>query len=319
MGSAPLGPRSSSRTPSARSSFAAATTYCSGRDRVLAFVKNFDSALAQGATKGNLDKAQAALDQAKAVNAKAKVLVDLERKLKAAREGQNKVGDLLAKATDAWNKGDAEGALKIVEQAVVLAPTNNKDLQGAILFYKKALELCPQFCPAMNNIGVTYEALGDKKAAKSWMDAAVRCNPNNDMYKKNSVRIMAALQSKPRSRPRLTAKPGSFDGVYIGKSIKANGKQTEHQYTWTISGAKISVVMDDGKWRATGDLRPNGEFVAFRATELKTAAAKARGWNYRLVGKVAGNSISGKWEIYMSLLGGPEHYSTNTFWANRVK
>ncbi|MGZ9142739.1 MAG: hypothetical protein ACXW4O_10430, partial [Candidatus Binatia bacterium] len=57
----------------------------------------------------------------------------------------------------------------------------------AIRLYGELLKQCPQTCPAMNNTGSSYNAIGDSSHARLWFDAAVRCDPNNQHYKTNAA------------------------------------------------------------------------------------------------------------------------------------
>jgi tetratricopeptide (TPR) repeat protein len=105
--------------------FALTTTYCGGRDRILALSADADAALAKAsADKSQIDKAQADLDQAKAINANAKPVADLERRIADSRNAATKVAELLASAAAAWRNGDAETALHDAQSALAQALTS---------------------------------------------------------------------------------------------------------------------------------------------------------------------------------------------------
>lgn len=184
----------------------------------------------------------------------------------------------------------------IVSQGI--AKSKSHDLQGAIQLYQKALQLCPQHCPAMNDIGVTYEALGDKNAAKTWVDAAIRCNPGSDLYKQNTARISASQQQLPAAPPPV-ASGARFDGVYVGSTMHDDGTQGP-KVTWTISGSRISLVSDADQQRRSwaGEIKPSGEFN-IRVVDITHT------------GKVVGNALSGSYAGELRMFNGS--------WTSRVK
>ncbi|WP_148208394.1 tetratricopeptide repeat protein [Solidesulfovibrio magneticus] len=98
--------------------FPDAKTYCESRERILNLAKQGEGELAQDA----LERAQAKLDEAKRINAKAKILAGLEEKIKRAREATSKAEKLLAQAAKQWAEGDAEGAERAASEALALAP-----------------------------------------------------------------------------------------------------------------------------------------------------------------------------------------------------
>jgi hypothetical protein len=175
----------------------------------------------------------------------------------------------------------------IVSQGI--AKSKGRDLPGAIQFYQRALQLCPQHCPAMNDIGVTYEALGDKKAAKDWVDAAIKCNPNSALYKQNMTRIAAALQQLAASPPPVVSGSG-FDGVYAGPIKREDGTQGP-KLTWTVSGSRISQVSDaDSEKRSfVGEIKPSGEF------SIQVVRITYRG---RVVGSLLNGSYAGELRLF---------------------
>ncbi len=106
--------------------FPEATTYCGGRDRVVALTRGIEPLLKAAAGAAELARAQSLLDQASAINAKAKPLADLARRLKELKDVQAKAAALLANAERLWQGGDAIGAVKAAREAVAAAPGNTE-------------------------------------------------------------------------------------------------------------------------------------------------------------------------------------------------
>lgn len=464
--------------------FPLAATYCSGRDRVNALVHDIEATLKPGATKAELDGAQSKLDQASAINPKAKPLADLKKRLDAARGGSVDVSKALADATQAWNSGDAAGAARIAGDAAKASPTNveaqlqkkrydeglaaleasvrtakdalnrkdlnaaaaavaagqktlanykplqeinqliasqreadqraraerqshldllqagsqscdqkrwkdckdkieagladprvflpadapvldkakgllsraaseldaaqkaaanankqnvpsvdpkkqaeadqqareqkcraiategikkqsAKDHAGAIPLYKQAIDLCPKLCPVMNNLGVAYENVGNTAAAKPWFEAALKCEPTNELYKKN-VAVNQANLKPPPPLPPPPPSVNSLDGVYEGWADR-DGKHTS-RYVATVTGSRIVMIAqnDSKKEPRVGVIRPNGEFVIQFASMTYN-------------GRIVGTQVTGTWTLRLSLFGGPPTIYTGGFTGSKVK
>lgn len=107
-----------------------AKTWCEGRERILALVKDGQAAL----DKHDPAAAQAKLDEGLRINAKAKALAELKDKIKDAREKKDagdkdlkaKVDALLAQAGRKWSEGEAEGAREDAAEAHKLDPKHEQ-------------------------------------------------------------------------------------------------------------------------------------------------------------------------------------------------
>lgn len=278
--------------------FTEAQTYCSGRDRIVALAKEVASALASGPTKANLDRAQTALDQVRAVNPKARALAELARRIAEARQAsekaeadrQKRLSDLHA-GVDACGQKDWAGCKARLEPALAgvdkvlkpedrptldqarnllaqanqalsaakagqqtgakpdnakgatqfaMDPTNEAegkcanlaalavkrqgdgDQAGAIPLYQLTLSACPKYCPVMANLSAAYNATGDVASARKWAAEAVRCDPGNDSFKHHA----AALDAAQTGAPSNAATPASDrDNQCVALASSALAKQ----------------------------------------------------------------------------------------------
>ncbi|EKO38934.1 MAG: hypothetical protein B193_2347, partial [Solidesulfovibrio magneticus str. Maddingley MBC34] len=133
----------------------AANRYCQGRDAVAQAVKHGESEL----TANHLDKAQAQLEAGRKINAKAKSLAELEEKINKAKERQRQVDKLLARAAKEWSDGEADNAVATVEEALKLAPDDDKAREEKKSFSGRLEKL--RFA-----VGEAKNALTAKNAAK---------------------------------------------------------------------------------------------------------------------------------------------------------
>ena len=133
----------------------AASRYCQGRDAVAQAVKHGESEL----TANHLDKAQAQLEAGRKINAKAKSLAELEEKINKAKERQRQVDKLLARAAKEWSDGEADNAVATVEEALKLAPDDDKAREEKKSFSGRLEKL--RFA-----VGEAKNALTAKNAAK---------------------------------------------------------------------------------------------------------------------------------------------------------
>ena len=465
-----------------------AATYCSGRDRINSLVHEIEAKLKPGATKADLDVAQSKLDQASAINPKAKPLADLKKRLDAVRGGGADVAKMLANAAQAWSSGDAAGAARIAGEAVKAALTNvdaqlqkkrydeglvaleasvrtakdalnrkdlnaaaaavaagqkilanykpllevnqliasqreaeqrtrverqrhldllnagsqscdqknwkdckdkleagladsgrvflpsdaavvdrakgllsratkelestqkaaadaakqnqaiaeakkkaeadrvareqqcralanegirkqaAKDHAGAIPLYKQAIDLCPKLCPVLNNLGVAFENVGNRPQAKPWFEAALKCDPTNEQFKKNVAINQANLKPpQPPPQPPPPQPPvNRLDGVYEGWADR-DGKHTS-RYVATVTGSRIVMIAqnDAKKEPRVGVIRPTGDFVI-----------QFRSMTY--TGRIVGTQVTGTWTLRLSLFGGPPTIYTGGFTGSKVK
>jgi hypothetical protein len=459
-----------------------AATYCTGRDRIQALVREVEGFMKPGASKSDLDNAQAKLDQASAINQKAKPLADLRRRLETLRGGATDTAKALAEAASVWSAGDAGAAVKIAAEAAKAAPTNveaqvqkkryeeslaaleasvrtardavarkdveaaaravaggmkvmanyrpllelnqtvaslrqadqqaraerqrhldllqagtqacdrknwkdckekleaglangsrvfqpvdgpatdkarmllakataeltaaqqpppngkqqtaaslnpgkqqeadraaaeqkcravatqgiqrqtAKDHAGAIPLYKEALALCPNLCPVMNNLGVAYESTGNRAAAKTWFEAALKCAPDNALFRKNAANYQTQAPPQPVSTPTA----GGYDGVYQGWADR-DGKRI-YRYVATVTGSRIVLVAesDEKKQQRIGVMQPNGEF---EIRHLKMV--------YK--GRIVGKRVTGTWTLRFSLFGNKESIYTGGFTGEKIR
>jgi len=85
--------------------------------------------------------------------------------------------------------------------------SEKKDHAGAVSGYRKVLELCPDNCGAMNNIGLALEQLGRKEEALDWFEKAVACAPDNAAYKNDRKDMKQKIADNER-RKNSAASPG---------------------------------------------------------------------------------------------------------------
>lgn len=67
---------------------------------------------------------------------------------------------------------------------VALAYSRMNDLNKAIPFYEQALSKAPDNTSTLNNLGICYHGVGNKKKAKELLEKSLKINPNQDRVKK---------------------------------------------------------------------------------------------------------------------------------------
>ena len=70
---------------------------------------------------------------------------------------------------------------------------SKKDYQTALALLLKAVQAKPDFIPALNGLGLTYESMGDLKNAKSNYEAVVKLNANDFTATTGLQRVDALL------------------------------------------------------------------------------------------------------------------------------
>ncbi|MFP5258464.1 MAG: tetratricopeptide repeat protein [Acidobacteriota bacterium] len=71
------------------------------------------------------------------------------------------------------------------------------DHGGAIRDYQALLTLCPDTCPAYNNVGSSLLTLGYAAESLPWFDEAVKCAPSEALYRDNAALTRQRLASPP--------------------------------------------------------------------------------------------------------------------------
>ena len=103
----------------------------------------------------------------------------------------SKADDFYIQAGDKYKKGDYQGAIQALNQAIVLNPnyaeayndrgtarSNLGDNQGAVADYNQALRINPNDAIAYYNRGIARDDLGDQKGAIADYNQALQINPN---------------------------------------------------------------------------------------------------------------------------------------------
>ena len=326
---------------------ATAAGYCDGRTRVLALAADAGGALAKPAVdRPEIDKAQSDYDQAQSINAKAKPLVDLARKIADARAAVEKATATLGEADQAWRSGDADAALQKASDALADAPklpaaqqaakryaealvaleaartkaktalerrdvdgalaaiadgkktlVNDKplleleqaaqkakandsqcrqtasdglakqqagDASGALALYRQALAACPQLCAALANSAAAYDASGDKSAAKQAATDALRCDPSD-----KDIRSVAARYGVAPPPPTDMKDPGPYchelevAAVALHKGGDPKGAIPLYQRSLALC-PKLCVAMSDlgVALEQTGDVANGKSYLA---------------------------------------------------------
>ncbi|WP_019242561.1 MULTISPECIES: rhomboid family intramembrane serine protease [Bacillus] len=114
---------------------------------------------------------------------------------------------LASLAQEYINKGENEKAKKILLSSInndIISPNayfflgnfsiDEKDFDQAQKYYKKAIELNPEFHQAHFNLALTYLQNNEVSEAKKHVDKALELNPNDEAYTKVSDQIKAWLQ-----------------------------------------------------------------------------------------------------------------------------
>ena len=67
------------------------------------------------------------------------------------------------------------------------------DHAGAIRRYQALLQLCPDTCQAYNNVGASLYSLGYLAESAPWFDEAIKCNPDERLFRDNAAMTRAKL------------------------------------------------------------------------------------------------------------------------------
>ncbi|WP_341531444.1 tetratricopeptide repeat-containing serine protease family protein (plasmid) [Nostoc sp. UHCC 0302] len=134
-----------------------------------------------------------------------------------------KADDFYIQAGDKYKKGDLQGALADLNQAIKINPNfanayNNRgvvrdelgDKQGAITDLNQAIKINPNFANAYNNRGNTHALLGDKQRAIADYNQAIKINPN----------LADAYNNRGLARAQLGDKQGAIEDY--NQAIKIN-------------------------------------------------------------------------------------------------
>ncbi|EKO39340.1 MAG: TPR repeat-containing protein, partial [Solidesulfovibrio magneticus str. Maddingley MBC34] len=137
------------------------------------------TAALEGAEKFFGQQDAALTTKAKALKAKAQEQLDAGKRQAEAEAKRNMEQDNAKKqAEQQQNKCNT-----MFEQAD--AKYESKDYQGSITIYRKLLELCPDNCSAMNNLGLSIEASGKMQESLIWYEKAAKCDPSRSLYANN--------------------------------------------------------------------------------------------------------------------------------------
>jgi tetratricopeptide (TPR) repeat protein len=117
--------------------------------------------------------------KAKALKAKAQEQLDSGKRQSEA-EAKRNMEQENAKKLDEQHKKQCNA---MFDQAD--AKYEAKDYQGSVTSYRKLLELCPDNCSAMNNLGLSLKSAGNVQESLSWYEKAARCDPSRSLYAQN--------------------------------------------------------------------------------------------------------------------------------------
>lgn len=79
------------------------------------------------------------------------------------------------------------------------------DHAGAIRAYQTLLQLCPDTCAAYNNVGASLFSLGYATESLPWFDEAVKCAPQEKLYKANATLTRKQLAPVAKTTPESAA------------------------------------------------------------------------------------------------------------------
>ncbi|WP_043785057.1 tetratricopeptide repeat protein [Solidesulfovibrio alcoholivorans] len=80
------------------------------------------------------------------------------------------------------------------------AKRGSGDLPGAIEVYKQVVAGCPDFCAAYNNMGLSLHKLGRTAESLPLFEQALRCNPQENLFKDNYELTAKRLRTADRGK-----------------------------------------------------------------------------------------------------------------------
>lgn len=195
----------------------------------------------------------------------------------------------------------------IFKQAMEKA--SNGDHRGAIKDYERVLQMRPNDCNAMHNLGSSLLQLGKNEEALVWINRAIKCNPGSSLFKNNAKivqqHIATLATQKAQSSQRPISQPRSSQTANTSVAFPAGhyqgGVQGPATGTITFRIAQNGEVQGEvrgtyqGRYsytgRFSGNVRSNGAF----SCQLRGAAG---GWSFtgQVQGTVAHGVASGSWQ-----------------------
>ncbi|MCW3050918.1 MAG: repeat-containing protein [Chthonomonadales bacterium] len=169
-------------------------------------------------------------------------------------------------------RGDAAGAVKIMEAAVVRQPKSArvwrvlgyaalkaKNLDRALSAYRTSLEIEPGFPAALYNTGVAYALKQDKEQAFHWLEEA-RATQKMDMTLIQADPDLVSLKEDPRFTA-LLPKPELFAHPFV-ETVKVihewDGEAMNDQFGWIarnmgdVDGDRIHDVVTSAPTKEIG-------------------------------------------------------------------
>ncbi len=110
----------------------------------------------------------------------------------------------------------------------------NKRFTTAIAEYTEIIEQCPTLCDAMNNIGVSYNQMGNVKEALPWYEKARACNPQNAIYSNNAQEAKNWLVATNSSSTQQDEKKVLSENECSNLFSQARTLQTKGEHTGAI-------------------------------------------------------------------------------------
>jgi tetratricopeptide (TPR) repeat protein len=110
----------------------------------------------------------------------------MPEKLEEKLEGQVSAGEAMLEA--------AESASEKTTALLEIASGNEQvgKLDEAILAYKEILKIDPNHFPALNNLGVIYEEVGEFETSAQYYSQLVEANPSNTGVFGDAIRVLVA-------------------------------------------------------------------------------------------------------------------------------
>lgn len=124
------------------------------------------------------------------------------------------VGDLFQKAIDYYNKYLEKNDSPAVKVNIALCTFYSGNTDGAKEYLKKMLEATPDYGPAWANLGLCYEAAGDKDQARAAYKKAEETDPNDEYGAKSyASQRLAQLDAAATSTEGATTGETSATGT----------------------------------------------------------------------------------------------------------